>query len=97
MNNYNLCLLLLVLYYFSLNLYIFNSKSIFNIMLFLILFFIFNLIMEDKINAIVLSYVLCVFYNIKMKFHLMENFNNNTNNSENSKIDDYENILDAFI
>lgn len=104
MNNYKLCLLLIVLYYFSLNLYIFNSKSIFNMMLFLILFFIFNLIMEDKINAIVLSYVLCVFYNIKMKFHLMENYNNgnngntknNNNNKNNNKIDAYENVLDAL-
>jgi hypothetical protein len=63
-------------------------------MLFLILFFIFNLIMEDKINAIVLSYVLCVFYNIKMKFHLMENYENKV--KVNNKIDDYEAILDLF-
>jgi hypothetical protein len=88
MNNYKLVLLVLVLYYFFLNLYLYNTKSLYNIGTFIVLFFIINIFLKDKINSIISAYILCILWNIKTKFHLLENFEN--------KEDIYENKLESL-
>ena len=88
MNNYKLLLLVIVLYYFFLNMYLYNTKSIYNIAPFILLFFILNIFLKDKINSLIGAYILCMLWNIKSKFHLLENFNN--------KEDVYENKLESL-
>ena len=87
-NNYKLALLVIVLYYFFLNLYLYNTKSLYNIGPFIVVFFILNIFLKDKINSIIITYILCILWNIKTKFHLLENFEN--------KEDIYENKLESL-
>lgn len=59
-------------------------KKILNVLIFLIAFIVFDNCLQNKMNAIIFSYIISIVYGIIRNFHLLENFSikKNTNLKE---------------
>lgn len=78
-----LAIICLVIFYILINLY---YKQLLNIGIFFINFIMISLVVNNKINAIIIAYIICIIYNIFKNFHLLENFEtNNTININKTK------------
>ena len=78
-----LAIICLVMFYILINIY---YKQLLNIGIFLINFIMLSLVLNNKTNAIIIAYIICIIYNIYKNFHLLENFEpNNTINLDNFK------------
>ena len=74
MNKLNIyAILLLVVVYLVINVLYKNIKAL---ILFLVSLSVLMIFMKDKINAIILSYVISIMFGIVNNFHLLENFSN---------------------
>ena len=72
---YNIGIFILVLLYIVIN---FLYKKFTNIIIFTLLFSIINYIVKDYLTALVISYVVSIVYGIYKNFHLLENFEEDT-------------------
>jgi hypothetical protein len=73
----------LILIYVVVNL---AYKNLLNLIIFIVVLLATMGIFDNKINAVILAYIISILYGIVKNFHLLENFNTKTNSNTNSII-----------